>query len=158
MLPVLAVLIGVVMLLLSAGSQALLQETRHSSQNATLTPTPGHHPCFSTTSSLTTGRVRFNSASTVLNHLGSLKSFVRASIFFWRVEVAGGLRLIQCTAGNNYHSFVHPNITENMLGTFIYLNVNIVNWLEWIWVWFISCCSPEEEVRVCAECVGWVSD
>ncbi|XP_029705646.1 zinc finger protein 385B isoform X3 [Takifugu rubripes] len=38
-----------------AGSHSLLQETRHSSQNATLTPAPGHHPCFSTTSSLTTG-------------------------------------------------------------------------------------------------------
>uniref|UniRef100_A0A674NBS6 C2H2-type domain-containing protein n=1 Tax=Takifugu rubripes TaxID=31033 RepID=A0A674NBS6_TAKRU len=39
----------------TAGSHSLLQETRHSSQNATLTPAPGHHPCFSTTSSLTTG-------------------------------------------------------------------------------------------------------
>lgn len=102
MLPVYC-LIGVVMLLLSAGSQPLLQETRHSSQNATLTPTPGHHPCFSTTASLTTGRISLNSTSTVLGHLWSLKYFVSASIFFWHVEVAGGLRLIESTTGKNDH-------------------------------------------------------
>lgn len=72
MLPVLAVLyclIGVAMLSISAGSQSLPQETRHSSQNATLTPTPGHHPCLSTSSRLMTGRISLNSASAGLGRL-----------------------------------------------------------------------------------------
>lgn len=65
------------MLLISAGSQPRSQETRHSSQSAKPTATPGQRPCFGASSTLTTGRISPHLAS-VLAHRRSLKYLVTA--------------------------------------------------------------------------------
>lgn len=74
------------MLLISAGSQPLSQEPRHSSQNAKPNPTPCPRPCFSSSPNLSTGRISPPSVPGLLGHRWSLGYYVTASHLVLTVE------------------------------------------------------------------------
>lgn len=170
---------GLFLSLISAGAQArsLPQATGLSSQPAGLTPTPGPSPGLGAPPSCTAaGRTSASAASTPPGVHGCqwfIKYFVSPSAksCIWRDHKDYSWHTYcNCVTGNNYSVVCAAN-PNNMaekykvvMGTSGTLRAKPICkvWLpaEWKWIWLIQ---HQQllllgEVRVCTDCVCWISD